>query len=132
MSGMACDHAKQEGPRRVRCSLLKIVGNVGVCSVCPHNTAKGVWPNMAAQVYVEVVVPPRQPADPLPAEQWPRVVKILAKLAKAGEAGAGDTTARIFGNAGGAFKVWFKRIFGKSCGCGDRQQWMNERFTYPS
>lgn len=28
------------------------------------------------------------------------------------------------------FKTWFARKFGKSCGCSDRQNWLNRRFPY--
>lgn len=45
--------------------------------------------------------------------------------------GVGDTLARIVGPIGGdAYKVWFKETFGRTCGCTERQEKINEQFPY--
>lgn len=47
-----------------------------------------------------------------------------------GEAGAGDTLARMLSKVGGnRYKAWRKRI-GKPCNCAKRQAALNKLFTY--
>src|SRR5437868_4728727 len=62
-------------------------------------------------------------------EQWPLALLPLKLLAKEGDRGVGDIIARTVGPIGGdAFKTWYKRIFGKDCGCGARQDVLNARW----
>jgi len=60
---------------------------------------------------------------------WPTFLKPLLALAKPEDKGVGDIIARTIGPIGGdAFKVWYKRLFGKSCGCQARQDRWNAQF----
>lgn len=62
-------------------------------------------------------------------EPWPVLLLPLKAIAKEGDTGAGDIIARTIGPIGGeAFKVWYKKIFGKDCGCGGRQDYLNKRW----
>lgn len=69
--------------------------------------------------------PPRTIAP----EPWPLVLLPLKALAKEGDRGAGDIIARVVGPIGGdVFKSWYRTIFGKDCGCGNRQEALNARW----
>lgn len=60
---------------------------------------------------------------------WPVALLPLKLMAKKGDQGAGDIIARVIGPIGGsAFKAWYKLIFGKDCGCGERQDLLNARW----
>lgn len=60
---------------------------------------------------------------------WPAALVPLKALAKEGDRGAGDIIARVIGPIGGyAFKVWYRKLFGKDCGCGHRQEVLNARW----
>lgn len=61
---------------------------------------------------------------------WPILVSPLKLLAQPGDRGAGDIIARTIGPIGGeAFKAWHKRILGRDCNCGNRQEILN--FWWP-
>jgi len=67
----------------------------------------------------------------LPAHEWPEWAKDLAKDSQPTDAGLGDTVARIIGGTrSGEFKNWFQQLFGKSCGCVERQRWLNQKYPY--
>lgn len=62
-------------------------------------------------------------------EPWPPLLLQLKRFAKEGDRGAGDIIARTIGPIGGeAFKRWYKLMFGKDCGCGRRQDALNQRW----
>lgn len=67
---------------------------------------------------------------------WPLnmfgVAARVMKLSRTPEdRGVGDTLARVIGPIGGdAYKKWFLEVFGKSCGCQERQDKLNEMFPY--
>lgn len=64
--------------------------------------------------------------------EWPLLAKPLKLMAKPTDRGLGDIVARVVGPVGGdAFKLWYKRTFGRDCGCGDRQKFLNTRFPLP-
>jgi len=47
------------------------------------------------------------------------------------DSGLGDTAVHLIGDANSAkFKHWFEEKFGRSCGCTDRQKWLNRKFPY--
>lgn len=70
-----------------------------------------------------------QPIVQITPEPWPMVLIPLKLLAKEGDSGAGDIIARTIGPVGGdAFKKWYKALFGKDCGCGNRQEALNRRW----
>lgn len=55
-------------------------------------------------------------------------VKIFSKRRRPEDTGLGDTVHRLLG--GDAFPTWFHAVFGRDCGCADRQRWLNQRFPY--
>jgi len=58
-----------------------------------------------------------------PSPDWGFVLNPLKLLAKDGDKGLGSIVERIVGPIGGdAFKKWYKRIFGKDCGCKERKE----------
>jgi hypothetical protein len=67
---------------------------------------------------------------PLPvAQRWPTVLLPLKVMAVPEDRGAGDIIARVIGPIGGdTFKIWYRRLFGRSCGCGNRQEVLNRRW----
>lgn len=70
-------------------------------------------------------------AVPVEAAEWPLFARVLARLKSTADRGVGDTIARLIGPVGGAaFKVWFKRLTGCTCGCTERQEELNKRFRY--
>jgi hypothetical protein len=72
--------------------------------------------------------PPPQPWALSPFGIMARTLKLLRAPE---DVGVGDTLARIVGPIGGdAYKKWYLETFGKSCGCTERQQTLNELFPY--
>lgn len=68
-------------------------------------------------------------AMPLPRQEWPMAISLMANLAGPNDAGMGDVIERIVGPIGGiTFQTWYRKITGKDCGCGARKQWLNERY----
>ena len=62
-------------------------------------------------------------------EPWPPILLPLKMFRKPGDRGAGDIIARVIGPIGGdAFKTWYRRLFGQDCGCGNRQEALNQRW----
>lgn len=61
---------------------------------------------------------PPEPVKPVPRDQWPAWVNGVAKLAKEGEGGVGDTLARLFDTAkvGTAYKA-LRKALGMPCSC---------------
>ena len=69
----------------------------------------------------------------LPPRPWPLWARALARRRVAGERGVGDTLARLLNGVGAArAAAVYERLVGKTCGCKDRQQWMNEQWPYVS
>ncbi len=91
----------------------------GVHRVCRYNTTGGAWPEGGA--------PPVQPT----VTAWPTWAKMMRMVRQHGEAGLGDTIARLIGPIGGdVFKAWYLRTTGQDCGCGGRQDVLNARYPY--
>ena len=68
-------------------------------------------------------------ASDYPGPAWPLLLAPIKLLAQPGDRGLGDIIARTIGPVGGeAYKGWYKTIFGRSCGCADRQATLNTRF----
>lgn len=64
-------------------------------------------------------------------EKWPLWAKAMALMKKDGDEGVGDTVYRVIGSpASEAFKKWYVRIFGRSCGCSQRHLKWNDQFPY--
>jgi hypothetical protein len=78
-----------------------------------------------------VVQAPVSRVSPLPREQWPLWARAIAKFRRDSDVGLGDTVVHLIGDTRSErFKKWFARKFGRSCGCTDRQRWMNQRYPY--
>ena len=99
------------------------------------------WPvSIAFQEPVEISTripqPKPQRQESKPAGVWPAnifgvVARALKLMRTPEDKGVGDTIARVVGPIGGdAYKVWFMDTFGRSCGCTERQDSLNERFPY--
>jgi hypothetical protein len=59
------------------------------------------------------------------------VCRALKLIRTPEDTGAGDTIARIVGPIGGeAYKKWFLETFGRTCGCTERQEKINEQYPY--
>jgi hypothetical protein len=57
---------------------------------------------------------------------WAKGLKLLATPE---DKGIGDVAARVIGGEkSAAFKAWYKKTFGKSCGCSGRQADWNRRY----
>jgi hypothetical protein len=70
-----------------------------------------------------------QEAQPIPRAKWPAHIKALALLARPEDRGIGDVIARTVGPIGGdLYKEWHQKIFGKPCGCSDRQDNYNQLY----
>lgn len=77
-----------------------------LCEQLPPETCTDTNPNRSAE---------------MPRESWPLWVKALALLAKPGDEGIGDIVERTVGPFGGeAFKKFYEKTFGRSCGCSER------------
>ena len=69
--------------------------------------------------------------EAVPFDQWPLWARVIAKFRRADDLGLGDTVVHLIGDARSEhFQKWFARKFRRSCGCTDRQRWLNRRFPY--
>jgi hypothetical protein len=75
--------------------------------------------------------PSRPRIAPTPRAHWPAWTRALAKFRRSADTGLGDTIVHLIGDARSEkFKQWFARKFGKTCGCTERQRWLNQKFPY--
>jgi len=102
-----------------------------------HQMHSAFLPSKARQTSIALatsfiaVAAPLIRVRPLPADQWPQWAKDIAKDSHPNDCGVGDTVVHIIGNARSeAFKNWFQQYFGRSCGCMERQRWLNQKFPY--
>jgi hypothetical protein len=66
------------------------------------------------------------------AKDWPLFARAMRFFREPEDIGVGDTIARIIGpNRSHAFKEFYRKTFGKDCGCGNRQQRLNRLYPYP-
>lgn len=66
-----------------------------------------------------------------PLAEWPIWAKAIALLKKETDRGLGDTVVHVIGETNSErFKTWFQQNFKRSCGCTERQRWLNQRFAY--
>jgi hypothetical protein len=94
-----------------------------------ENTRVKLDPIFPAKQTSRVSPPGSSATLAIPFERWPAHYKALAKFAKPGDIGIGNVVERVIGPLGGTlFKIWYKQITGKSCGCGARKQMLNERY----
>ena len=91
--------------------------SIGIPDFCPHGVKLEDIPQHLQNITV------------VKAEDWPAILKALKLAAKSGDKGLGDIVARIIGPIGGdAYKKWFEKIFGRPCGCSERQDYLNQRY----
>lgn len=95
------------------------------CARCTLRDAREAKPEPIW--FVEGV--PRVP-QPVPRDQWPMLARVVARLATKDDRGVGDTIARNLGSFGEWWKSAFHSLTGKSCGCTDRQAYLNARYPY--
>jgi hypothetical protein len=73
----------------------------------------------------------RPRVTPTPLTDWPLWTRAIVKFRHARDTGLGDTLVHLIGDARSErFKKWFTRKFGKTCGCTERQRWLNQKFPY--
>lgn len=61
--------------------------------------------------------------------QWPKLLLPLKLFAVPEDKGLGDIIARKIGPIGGdLYKAWYLKVFGKSCGCSQRQEDWNRNY----
>ena len=67
--------------------------------------------------------------NPVPPEQWPLWAQGFKKLAQLEDAGIGDVVRRMIGEeTSNAFKMFYRKIAGKDCGCKGRQERWNKLY----
>jgi hypothetical protein len=70
--------------------------------------------------------------EPIPITEWPAWAKELTGYREPADTGLGDTVVHVIGDTRSEkFKAWFEEKLGKSCGCIERQRWLNARYPYP-
>jgi hypothetical protein len=94
----------------------------------PHNNA----PNAPARTLrTTSLLPFRRRVIAVPPKEWPLWIRTIAKFRRTEDTGIGDTIVHLIGDTRSeSFKKWFQREFGKSCGCTERQRWLNQTFPY--
>ena len=61
---------------------------------------------------------------------WPMWALIAVLVKVDGDAGVGDTIARVIGPIGGdAYRAW-RASLGRPCRCKERQEQLNKRYPY--
>ena len=73
--------------------------------------------------------PPKR-VEPVPRDQWPLAVRVVARLAIEGEKGIGDTLKRLIVGVGGEQFTRLMHRIGVDCGCAGRQAYANARYPY--
>lgn len=69
--------------------------------------------------------------EPLAFVDWPTWAKELSQSRKIGDSGLGDTVIHVLGDARSEkFKNWWQDTLKTTCGCTERQAWLNARFPY--
>jgi hypothetical protein len=97
------------------------------CAECPDH-----WGKWDCEVSAEIGQLPepnpvfQPPVSPLLPRPWPLILQPIKLLSQPEDTGLGDIIARTIGPIGGdAYKKWYLRVFGKSCGCDQRQETWN-------
>lgn len=108
-----------------------------VCTVDGRDIIEHATSGQCPKGYFDGVpqIPLHQPASAalsaIPRDQWPWAARLIANRARPGEAGVGDTLARLLGIVGGELYKWFYIwITGADCGCGDRQARLNALYPF--
>jgi hypothetical protein len=71
------------------------------------------------------------PTIAVPTDQWPIWATAISFFKSGSDIGVGDTAERIIGATNSEeFQLWYKKTFGKSCGCSYRKVLWNTKFPY--
>ena len=77
------------------------------------------------------IAPTKRHIEPLARSDWPAWTILVELARQEGDKGLGDTVVHLIGDTRSErFKAWFQEKFGKSCGCTERQAWLNARYPY--
>ena len=128
------------------------MSNLSICHRCPHRqrTCAGPCPCTVDGIDIRIhaqkgdcpkgyfdhpeAMPKPTPRDvpapiqPIPREQWPLAARVLARLAKEGDKGLGDTVERLASMVGGEMYKRLAKRAGIDCGCAGRQATMNAKY----
>ncbi|HXT10394.1 MAG TPA: hypothetical protein VN873_02440 [Candidatus Angelobacter sp.] len=86
--------------------------------------AAGVPPAVIASIHPNRIAP-------VPITEWPLWARAVAKIRRPTDMGLGDTVVHLIGNTRSEkFRKWFHRKFGRTCGCTERQRWLNQKYPY--
>jgi hypothetical protein len=78
-----------------------------------------------------VIEPGKPRVAHLELSEWPIWARVISKFRRQGNVGVGDTVVHLIGDERSKrFQTWFKRKVGRTCGCAERQQWLNLRYPY--
>ena len=81
------------------------------------------------QDYRELVEKYRPAVKPVPYPQWPIWAKAIKQFSKPEDKGIGDVVARMIGDENSAaFKAFYLKVTGKTCGCAGRRSQWNKQF----
>jgi orotate phosphoribosyltransferase len=124
-----------------------INGHTDFCFGCARNRPAGgclipgvtVCPALIREIPEPIVLeskvdnpePSREHVLDLQGQEWPRVVKMIAKRKVSSDRGVGDTLERLFSHVGGRQFKRVMELLSVECGCGDRQEWLNNTYPYP-
>lgn len=99
----------------------------GVChGICQKRVPRDGSTPAPAPIKPRIVL---APINPIPRDQWPETIRIMATLAIDGEKGIGDVYDRLA--KGGNAEFWREKVseVSKSCGCqGNRRGWLNAHY----
>ena len=111
---MNCEHWQACGPGGCCAAGVYLNPSLALCEHCLKNN---------------LIATRKNAVNPQQGQPWPMILLPLKALAKTGDKGAGDIIARVIGPIGGdAFKAWHQKLFGKPCGCANRQEALNARW----
>jgi hypothetical protein len=131
-------------------SLEVICASRAHCPTCRNKDGGRAWRESLAQAFIvpgdapdftcpyglewganpESIDTSPQPIQPVPRDQWPLAVRVVARLKRDGEPGIGTTLARLIAGVGGEqYKRLMKRI-GIDCGCAARQAMLDATYPY--
>jgi hypothetical protein len=88
-------------------------------------------PSLEKRVVHTLIAQSKPRIQPVAKSDWPLWARAIAKFRREADTGLGDTIVHLIGDTRSErFQKWFQRKFGKSCGCTERQRWLNLRFPY--
>ena len=135
---MTCDGVATWCETHQRCHRVREQQICDGVDVSPHDREQwlSLWENREpsdVSVSHPVNTTPMPPIvfDPVPRDQWPIAIKIIASFAAEGERGVGDTIKRMLGTPGLIYQAVIKQATGSECtGCGFRQTKWNQLYPY--